>query len=207
MKTQPEAGTSRTRTTPLLASTLRRQIDSPSPRPDLFVAALRKGQKHFLRNARRKATAVIFDINQDTIPGREDIQCHLAVVRRELERVLQQVSHRREEHVSVGIHREALVDIADAKTASLRTRLAVTRDCHFGNEVGQRDPLLSRGPFPLLLARRRATDRLEVTQSDPSYGPVRHPSRPLTRNCPNFDGANGEGGSLNKVSQLVCEET
>ena len=39
---------------------------------NIVLAALRKGQKHFLRNAWRKAAAVIFDINQDTIPGREE---------------------------------------------------------------------------------------------------------------------------------------
>jgi hypothetical protein len=44
VKTQPDPGTSRTRTIPLFASTLRRQIASPSPSPDLSLPLCSKGR-------------------------------------------------------------------------------------------------------------------------------------------------------------------
>ncbi len=47
VKTHPEAGRSRTLRVPLFASTLRREIDSPSPRPVLSAPLWVKGRNIF----------------------------------------------------------------------------------------------------------------------------------------------------------------
>ena len=95
VKTQPVPGLLRTLRTPPFASTLRRQIDSPSPRAD-FSSACRQGPEHFLRVARTQAAAVVLHFDQDAINGGLNVQRDLGVLLRELERVLQQVSNRGE---------------------------------------------------------------------------------------------------------------
>jgi hypothetical protein len=74
VKMQPVPGRSRTRRIPLLASTLRRQIDSPSPSPDRSELPCVKRLKHFSEIAGRQAAAAILNLDQDAIGGRIGIQ-------------------------------------------------------------------------------------------------------------------------------------
>jgi hypothetical protein len=68
-------------------------------------AAVRRRQKHLVRLARGKATAVILNVNKDAIAGRVGIQRDFGMAPRKLERVIQQVAHRREQHGLVGVNR------------------------------------------------------------------------------------------------------
>ena len=65
VKTHPCPGTSRTRSTPPLASTPLRLMNSPRPRPLRFVPALLEGAEELLRLARRKPPAFVLDLDLD----------------------------------------------------------------------------------------------------------------------------------------------
>jgi hypothetical protein len=116
----------------------------PESQAGSVVAALRKRQKHLLRESVRKTAAVILDVDPDAIRGGVGVQRDFGVALRELKSVLQQVPNRREEHFPVHIERKTSVNIADRKTTLPRPSLKRSGDFHVGNEVGEGDQLVSR---------------------------------------------------------------
>lgn len=72
----------------------------------IIRGAPRRQQKHLFRLARGKATAVIRNVNKDAIAVCVGIQRDFGVAPRKLERVIQQVAHRREQRGLVGVNRQ-----------------------------------------------------------------------------------------------------
>ena len=122
----------------------------------------------------------------------------------ELERVLQQVAHRREQQLPVALDRKPRIDRGHGKSAAAGLRLQRRGDLDVGDEAGKRDQLaLRRHSRRHPHVGERAID--EVAQ--PDQAAVEHRARgPRQPDIAGLDGGHGERGILDQVAQLVREE-
>ncbi|MFI4913848.1 MAG: hypothetical protein ACHQAR_01475 [Steroidobacterales bacterium] len=126
-------------------------------------------------------------------------------MRRELERVLQQVAHGREKHVPVGIHRQAWIDRGNREGASAGLCLECGGQLNIGDEVGQTQQLLARrhcGSQSHL--REGAIDETAQPDQAAIQNRAGRPAQPdLTRS----HGRHGVRGRGDEVAQFVGEDT
>ncbi len=80
---------------------------------------------------------MIFDFDQDAVRGCVGGQGNLGARFREFERVLQQISERRVQHVAIDIDRKARIHISYSELAAARTRFEQCRDRNFIYETAQ----------------------------------------------------------------------
>ena len=132
---QPVPGTSRTRSVPPFASTLRRLIERPRPSPLRFVL---EWFEQLLGLALGKPATFVPDLDDRTIAHRSCGQRQPAVRSRELHRILQEVRDRRSQHLSVGVDGELFLDRAREHEA-FRKCVHDDRDPELADELIDRD--------------------------------------------------------------------
>ena len=144
VKTQPEPGMLRTPRTPPIASTLRRQIDSPSPRAVFSLLDGVTGRNIFSASPGCRPPQLSCTFDQDVIAGGVDVQRDLGVLLRELECVLQQVSDRGEQQVPVGVDCQARIDVGDHQLAAAGLRFQRRGYSYLADELGKGQQLMPR---------------------------------------------------------------
>jgi hypothetical protein len=176
----------------------------PQPETGPVLAALSEGLEHPLDAARRQATTMILDINQDPICDGIGVHRYLSAVFRELKSILQQVAESREKHIPVDIDRQMLLDVGYRKFTLTGTRFEQCGDADLINEAGKGDELVPRrhtggdshvGEGPI--DERTQTDQGALKRRSGC------PRRPDTAG---FDGREGERGRMDEVPQLVREK-
>ncbi len=116
----------------------------PEPKSESasVVAQLCKGYKHLFYSARRKPAATVLDVDADSIGRRVGTQTNLAMIASEFEGVLQQVSDRRQEQVSVAANGKLFVNLGYAESTLPYPRFQGRGQFNFSDEVGEREDVM-----------------------------------------------------------------
>lgn len=164
-------------------------------------AILREWQKHPFCAARRKASAIVLDIDPNAIGRTISAQRDVGAFRGELECVLQHVSHRRQQHVTVGINSQVGVDEGNRELASVMPRLEGRGGLEFRDEVRNGHKLVSHrqssshphvgeGPIDEVAHRDQAAIQHRACRSGCAY-------------VARFDDSEGERRRTSQVAELM----
>ncbi len=165
MNTQPAPGRLRTWSVPPFASTLRRLMGNPRPRPGASSPSWANGRKISSALPSGEAATFVLDVDQKATVDGVGVEGHATARPGERDGVLQDVRHRRREDLSVALDGEALLDGRHDEFEVLGRGIDRGGHLHVGDEVHDHDSLPTRRePGSQTHVDERPVD--EVTQPD-----------------------------------------
>ncbi|MEA3179474.1 MAG: hypothetical protein QOI59_2997 [Gammaproteobacteria bacterium] len=148
---------------------------------------------------------MVLDVDPDAIPGGIRIQRNRGSLLRELESILQQVSHRRKKHVPVHNNSQFRIDFADVELTFAGLCLEHRGDTDIGDEVGERNQQVAR-------RHSRGDPHVgegAIDEIPQSYQRLIEDSSRSARQpyVAGLDGHKGQSGCVNEISQLVGQKS
>src|SRR5579864_6206843 len=177
----------------------------PEAEARFIRTGLHERQKHAFDVAAWKTPAIVLDLDHDAIGDRVGIQRNFGMGARELERVLQQVAHRGEEQIPIGIDREQRIDGGDRQHTFLDVRFQRCGKPDFGNEARKgKQPVLDRQSGCNSNLSERAIDQiLQTYEASIQYARRSSGYSDIAR----LDRGNRERRRMDEVAQLVRKES